>query len=289
MDCRPPRRKWPGCLGVAKHVQGDAGSEVGLGADAVNGFLHLTVAPVSPFDDVGSRRQQLVIEKGECLLDIGREERLERLADGLEAAHALAQASQVGQGGLGAAAAVEQPVDFIHDLAQRAQLRQAARDALQGGPLTLSEMALDEQVAVCEEVTQLLLLAGTLLGQLAQPFGRTATWRLRELGGQLLAHLGHGVQYGVGQVTQDVKSADLMGNRAENGCHRRRVAASAIGGDGADAQATRRQRCLKALEEGQHVGLGGIVVEHLVGQALEAVGVHDGEHTERAIVEFIGR
>jgi hypothetical protein len=114
---------------------------------------------------------------------------------------------------------------------------------------------------------QLLLLAGVLLGQFAQAFGRASARQLGECGGKLLADLGHGVQHGVGQVTQDVTLgvAELMGNWAKNSGNRRRIAGSAIRGDGAHLQAARRQGGAKALKESQRIGLGRFVVKHLVG------------------------
>ena len=78
-------------MGVSLHVQGDTLLDVMMGADAVDGLLHLTVAAVASFDGVGSGRQQLVVEEGQGLLQVGREELGEGTADLLEAADAAAE------------------------------------------------------------------------------------------------------------------------------------------------------------------------------------------------------
>jgi hypothetical protein len=145
-----------GSLGVAEQVECDTFGDVRLGADLVDGFLHLAMASVSALDGVGGGRQQSIIQEGERLLDIGGEERLPGLAHGGEALHPPAQASQLVEGCLGPAATVEQPIDFIHDLAQRPQLRQAARDPLQSVSFAEPQMALDEWVAVGKQIAELL-------------------------------------------------------------------------------------------------------------------------------------
>ena len=63
-------------LSVTEQVESDAVSNVDLSPDAIDGFLHLAMAPVSPLDGIAGGCQQLVIEKGERFLDIGGEERL---------------------------------------------------------------------------------------------------------------------------------------------------------------------------------------------------------------------
>jgi hypothetical protein len=45
------------------------------------------------------------------------------------------QTDQFGQGGIGATAAVEQAVDFVHDCSQGNQYRLAAHQPTQGDPL----------------------------------------------------------------------------------------------------------------------------------------------------------
>jgi len=49
-------------LGVALHVQGDTALDVCLGADSVNGFLHLPMASVAPLHGIGRGGQVLLCE-----------------------------------------------------------------------------------------------------------------------------------------------------------------------------------------------------------------------------------
>ena len=74
-------------LGIAKHIKRDSVADIFPGAHAMDGFLHLAVTTVAAFHGVGSRREQLIVEEGECLFQVGAEEFLEGLAELLEAAH----------------------------------------------------------------------------------------------------------------------------------------------------------------------------------------------------------
>ena len=114
-------------LGVAAHVHRDALADMEAGPDTINRLLHLAVAAVAPFDGVGGRRQQGIVQESQGLLQVGREQLLECLPQAAKAADALAQAGQFGQGGLGPAAAVEEAIDLLDDLTQRSLLRLAAR------------------------------------------------------------------------------------------------------------------------------------------------------------------
>ena len=53
-------------------VQGQASLEYLLFAYTVDGLLHLAVAAVAPLHGVGGRRQQLVVQEGQRLLQLGR-------------------------------------------------------------------------------------------------------------------------------------------------------------------------------------------------------------------------
>ncbi len=100
----------------------------------------------------------------------------------LESRHALSQAGQFGQSGFGAAAAVKEAIGLVHDLPQGPQGRQAARDSLQDLAFGGAQVALDEQMAMLEQVGDLGLdpfLAG---GQTAVGLGGTAPADLRQGG-----------------------------------------------------------------------------------------------------------
>ena len=110
-------------LGVAVHIEGDASADLGLGAYAVDGLLHFAMATEAAFYGVGSRGQQGVIQKRQRLVEVLGEQLLERLADVFESAHAATQADEFLQGGVGSTAAIKESIDFVHDVAQRPEMR----------------------------------------------------------------------------------------------------------------------------------------------------------------------
>jgi len=78
-------------LGLAEHIQRDSLVDMRVRPDAINGFLHLAVAAVAPFDRVGGRRQQRVVQERQGFFQVGREQFLERLA---QAVHDLLVAKE---------------------------------------------------------------------------------------------------------------------------------------------------------------------------------------------------
>jgi hypothetical protein len=57
-----------------------------LGANAINRFLHLAVAAITPFCSVGGRRYQPIVEKSQGLFQIGGLKLAQGFSDRLEAA-----------------------------------------------------------------------------------------------------------------------------------------------------------------------------------------------------------
>ena len=55
-----------------------------------------------------------------------------------------------------------------------------------------------------------------------------------------------------------------------------------------ERQARGASRAWEAAEEALDVVVGRVVVQHPVGRRLEGAVVHDGQHAERAVVQFIG-
>src|SRR5262245_34602269 len=78
-------------VAIAKHVEGDTVGDMLLRADPVDGLLHLTVAPVAALYGIRSRGQQLVVEKRQRLVEIGRVKFAEELPDIGEPPRASAQ------------------------------------------------------------------------------------------------------------------------------------------------------------------------------------------------------
>ena len=91
-----------------------------LRAHPVDGFLHFAVAPVAAFDRVGRGGQQGIVQERECLFQSGAEELLKCLAHVLETLDSPAQAAQFFERRLRFTATVEEPVDLLHNRAERA-------------------------------------------------------------------------------------------------------------------------------------------------------------------------
>ena len=104
------------CVQVALHVHGDPLADVLAGANAVDGLLHFSMATVGAFHGIGCGRQQGVIKEGKGLLEIGREEFLERLSQCPESPDTTTQFGEFFQCGIHATSAIEETIDFIDDL-----------------------------------------------------------------------------------------------------------------------------------------------------------------------------
>ncbi len=144
-------------LDLAEHVQGDPAADRRLSSDPVDRLLHLAMPAVAPFHRVGGRTQQAVVEEGQGLLQVGGLELLEDRSHPFEVVDLSPQPSQLPQGRLSAAPAVEQPVDLLHHSSEGPQLRQTPSDASEYLALTLREVPLHEQMAMLEQVPDLPL------------------------------------------------------------------------------------------------------------------------------------
>lgn len=163
----------------------------------------------------------------------------------------------------------------------------APGDALQRPPLGRAEMVGHEQVTVLEKVGDALLGAADAGRPAAVGLGGPAPRQDGQLGRQVLADLGHGVQHRVGQFLDDVEAAELVGHAVEDQGQRRRVQGRAIGGDAFQPQAAGIQVRLEVLEEAGDVrGLGGMV-QDAIAEAAEVVVIHQAQHAERAVIDLI--
>ena len=205
-----------------------------------------------------------------------------------EAAYATAESGQLLKSRIGSAAAVEQAIDLIHDVTQRAQVWQASGDSFKRSLLTCRQVMFDEQVTVVEQVGDLLLNPFLTFECLLRALGRPSPAQLRHGGLQLLARFSHGTNHHFGQFLDDVKFADLVSNLvAEHLSNRHRIQRRSIGRDALQRQLTRIQFLLETLKEPDDVIVRGIVIEHLVDQTLEVVVVDNREHTERSVVKLV--
>ncbi len=225
-------------MGVAEHVRRDTLMDVRDGTDTVDRLLHLAMSAVASFDGVGGGRQQGVVQEGQRFFQRGREEFFERLADGLEASDTPAEFGQLGPGGVGSAAAVEQGVNRVYDSSQDSQVRLPPRDALQRFSLRRSQVVLDEQMAVVEQIGDLGFEAFLAGRQFAVGRRRPAAAEFGQRGLQLSPHLCHGLQDGLVDVGDDVELADLVRNRSKDVGDGRGIQGRAIGRDAFDPSST---------------------------------------------------
>jgi hypothetical protein len=159
---------------------------------------------------------------------------------------------------------------------------------MKGRPLTRAESPLHEEKAVFEQLTDLGL--DPLLPPRSPPgrLGGTTPGKLGGTGRQAPPLLGHRREDRLGQFPEDVESADLMGHIAEDGEDRLGIEVRAVGGDSADGQPSGLQGPLEPAEERLDIGLGGIVVEDLVGQAFEGAIVDDRQDAEGSVIQLVG-
>ena len=83
--------------------------------------------------------------------------------------------------------------------------------------------------------------------------------------------------------------ADLVRHFGEHRLQRLWIKRRAIRGHAAQRQAAQPQRHPEPLEEGGDVLVIGIVLKHLVQQALEGAVINDGQDAKRTIVQLVGR
>ncbi len=135
---------------VALHVYGDPSADLRTGSYAVHRFLHFAMPAKATLNCIGCRRQQRVIQKRHRFVQVRRDQLVERATDVFEATHAAAKSGQLVKSSIGSAAAVEQAIDLIHDVAQRAQVWQASGDSLERSLFAGRQVMFDEQVTVVE-------------------------------------------------------------------------------------------------------------------------------------------
>ena len=149
--------RWLPAFGMrlSDHSKGDTGYETCRAADAVDALGHCAMAAVPALDRVGCGRQQLVVEQCEGGLQGGRADLLQGVSSPCEPLHPTTQRGQRAEGGVGAAATVEQRVDVFHDLAELPQMGHATGHVPQSRVFGLGPPALDEHKAVLAHVGDL--------------------------------------------------------------------------------------------------------------------------------------
>src|SRR5271157_4074946 len=111
------------CPFAPLHVQRDSLADVRRSPYRVDASLGLPVATVTSLHRVARRREQLVVQERQRFLQIWREERGQGFPQPPESTDPLLQLVQPVERRFRPTAAVEQPVDLVHNLPQRPQLR----------------------------------------------------------------------------------------------------------------------------------------------------------------------
>lgn len=276
-------------LGFAKHVHGDSAPEDVDRPHPVDRLLHLAMAPVASLHGVGCRGQKVLVEERQGLGHRGREEFLQLSAYRFEATNTRPQPGELPEGGVRSTAAVEEPVNLVHDLAERAEGGLTSADPQKSPGFGRRAVMLDEEVTVLEEVGDFRLQPFLRPGEPGGLSGaRTPARRRRDLCPDGFAYLRHRPQDSQGQVRDDVELANLVWHIAEDFKNGLRIQGGSVSRDPFEFQPTAIEGLLEVTEEPQDVLVRRVVVKDLVQKPSEPPVVHNREHTERAIVEFVG-
>jgi hypothetical protein len=190
-------------------------------ANSVHALLHLAVTMIASFDRVGGGWQQLVIEKGQRLVQGRWEHLVQGVANPLEPLDPLTQFVELIQSGWRAATPIKQRINLLHDLTQFAQLGQAPCDMQKLLALAGLETPFDKQETSLEQPTDLLLNGFALAGQAARRLilGRRSTALQFGLGvGQSGAFGRDGAQGTLGEFLEEGVIAPFPRLYAANGC-----------------------------------------------------------------------
>lgn len=271
----------------ALHVQREPLLQMLLGPGAIDAVLRLAEASIRPLHRVARRSEQPVVQEHQRLPRVRALQLVQTLTQLLETPYPTPQSLQLLQGRLGLAAAVEQPVHLLHDLAQRSQLGQPARQLVQAFPLRRAEVMPDEQVPMLEQIGHALLLSGSLPRPALLLFAGPATRLLGEFRCHLLAEFRQRVQDRLGDLLQDVERAKLVRDVGPQLLEYLRVKPRTIGGDAAHLQPASLQLSLEPPQESADIVVSRVVVEDSEGQAVVPAVVHDREDAEGTVIDFV--
>jgi len=273
---------------LAKQIKSDSSVKLGFGSNAVDGLLHFAVSPIAALDGIRSRRQQLVIEEGECFVEVWGEQLVQGFADSFESTYPASEFGELGPCCVGAAAPIEQSVHFIHDLPEGAKLRLAAGDSEQCLAFREGQFVLNKQMTVFKQIGD--LVGDPFLGACGtfrDHRGRATAGELRHRRRQLLADFCSRTQHRLGQFRDHVKLTDLVSYCAENLGNRPGIQGRTVGCDSLQRHVPCLQGGVQAPEERHDVRLFRAVVEHLVQDPFECPVIDHRQYAIRSVVQFI--
>ena len=152
------------------------------------------------------------------------------------------------------------------------------------------QIVLDEEVTMLEEIADAVFPSLPLACRaLRRGRGRSATLGRQLVRRQRFSHFGHGPQDRLGQFFDHMEFADLVRHAAKHLTQRLGIQRRAVRGDTQQLQPAQSQCHPKAVEEGRDVLVIRIVVKYLKQEPFESAVVHNGQDTERAIVQLVSR
>jgi len=204
-------------------------------------------------------------------------------------AHALAQLCQFRQCRVRAAAAVEQPINLVHNRTERAQLSVSSHKLLDLRPLTRGHVVANKEVSVVEKLRDAML---NVLCLPAEAFGLgrvlgTASWQLGSLCGKLLAEACKYSQYRLGQFLEDVELADLVRELPKDLSYWLRIEGRGVGRDPAHNATVCGNRFPQPFQEATNVFVLRIMLKHLVQQAALTLAIDDRQDAEWAVIQLV--
>jgi len=187
----------------------DSSFERSLGADPIDRLLELPMATIAPFDRIGGRFQELVVQEPQRLLEVLRADLLQDAGQSLMLLESTkgAESIQLLQGRLPPAPAVEQIVDEIHQGTQVPEQGTLAAEPPQNPVLPRREMLLDPQGSTVKEFgpeDTVDVVLGSVSGLGATPA------ELLHLLGQVAPDAREDLQHRLVQIHQAVEPTDLM-------------------------------------------------------------------------------
>lgn len=160
-----------------------------------------------------------------------------------------------------------------------------SRDTPKCSVLGRGQLMLDKKIPILEEVRNLLLYALFPTRRfLLSGRGGTTSAKLRHSGLQFPAYFGDRLENGPREFCYDMKLAHLMRHVAKDLDNGTGIKRGPVGGYALEVKPMSIQDGLETSKEPLDVFAGGIVVEHLVDQAMKRAVVHNGQYAEGTVV-----
>jgi hypothetical protein len=115
-------------LFLSLHIHRHSLAYMALGSHPIDTLLHLSMTAIPALHRVRGGWQLRIIQKRQCLFNVGCEQFLERLAQRFEASNTASQDGQLFQRCFRATTTIKEVVHRIHDFPQMPQVSKPSRD-----------------------------------------------------------------------------------------------------------------------------------------------------------------